>query len=136
MLSPSRSPHSKTKSSMLMTLSPRSSRQGGSFGTTRVVNNNFGAQNSYENNTSSMAQVRFRNCQPRLNYNDEIVHAHQGLLSFQDLKISPNTKTLDVQYNLLVDFRGLPSLQRLEQLNISHNKIENLYCFPPFPMLK
>lgn len=46
MFSPSRSPHSKGKSSMLMTLSPRSSKQTGSFGTTRVVNNNFGAQNS------------------------------------------------------------------------------------------
>ena len=136
MFSPSKSPRSRSKNSMLMTLSPKSSHQTGKFGTTRIVNNNFGGQNSYANNSSNMAQIRFRNCQPRLNYHETIVHVDQELLSFTDLKIDPKTKYLDVQHNCLVDFKGLPSLQMLEELNCSYNDIQNLYCFPPLPKLK
>lgn len=65
-----------------------------------------------------------------------IIYTNKELKNFIELSISPTAKKLNVQYNSIINFKGLPSLLKLEELDCSNNKIRNLYRFPVLPNLK
>lgn len=73
---------------------------------------------------------------PKVTISSDIIHTHQGLESFNDLSIPNSTKTLTVQYNKLTNFKGFPSLLKLEKLDVSHNPIESLLEIPNLPSIK
>ena len=122
MLSPTKSPYSRTPNSMQKTLSPKKSPM--QRGTTSL------------NQPSSQASIRNLNNEPRVNFENQIVHVHQKLISFTMLKIDTNSRSLDVEHNSITEFRGLPSLQHLLKLHVADNPIETLLNFPPLPMLR
>ena len=123
MLSPTRSPYSRTPNSIKQTLSPAKSP----FQRTSTTSMN-----------QPISQTSTRNIhnEPHLDYANQVVHVRQKLLSLTSLKIDPKTKILDIEHNSITDFRGLPSLQHLLKLNVADNPIESLLNLPPLPMLR
>ncbi|OHT04980.1 hypothetical protein TRFO_27428 [Tritrichomonas foetus] len=118
MISPSKSPFTRKPNATLKALTPRKSSK---LSTIQGV---------------SLTSVKNNNNEPQLDFADQIVHVKQQLFSLTSLKIGPNTKMLDVSNNELVDFKGLPSLQRLTRLVVSNNNIATLFNLPPLPMLR